>query len=113
MCNDAVTLSSSADSLCPGDGVVFICVTDTGRLKWDINKQIQSFHSPMQLNIPVAKDIFITILRNVSVVNGSTIYKSTATAAHVPITYNALVICTDHYDFETKVETFVHIGTLI
>ena len=27
-----VTLSSSADSLCPGDGVVFTCVTDTGRL---------------------------------------------------------------------------------
>ena len=48
--------------------MVFTCVTDTGRLKWDINNQIQSFHSPMQLNIPVAKDIFITVLRNVSVV---------------------------------------------
>ena len=49
-----VILSSSADSLCPGDGVVFTCVTDTGRLLWDIinstNTLQQLFHSPAQLN---------------------------------------------------------------
>ena len=51
-----VTLSSSADSLCPGDGVVFTCVTDTGRLVWDIKNTAVSFHSSAYLNIPTKVD---------------------------------------------------------
>ena len=32
-----VTLDSPADSVCPGDTVVFTCATDTGELIWDID----------------------------------------------------------------------------
>ena len=44
LCNSVVTLSSSADSLCPGDGVVFTCVTDTGQLEWDIGSAVRQFY---------------------------------------------------------------------
>ena len=40
----AVTLNSSADSLCPGDGVVFTCVTDTGQLNWGIGLTVRQFY---------------------------------------------------------------------
>ena len=36
-CFYAVTLDSSADSVCPGDTVVFTCATDTGELIWNVN----------------------------------------------------------------------------
>ena len=32
-----VTLTSSADIVCPGDTLFFTCVTDTGVLAWEIN----------------------------------------------------------------------------
>ena len=92
LCYYAVTLSSSADSLCPGDGVVFTCVTDTGRLIWDITSHMHthsySYHSPAQLTDPSAyHEIFIITLHNITGENNNT-YHSTATAVHVPITYN-------------------------
>ena len=90
-----VTLSSSADSLCPGDGVVFTCVTDTGRLIWDIsditNTLQQTFHSPAQLNKNIAQDIFIITLLNITG-ESDNIYHSTVTAVHVPITYNGTTV---------------------
>ena len=33
-------LTSSADSVCPGDTVMFPCVTDTGRLLWIVNNSV-------------------------------------------------------------------------
>ena len=97
--SDAVTLSSSADSLCPGDGVVFTCVTETssnGRLVWDINNQIQTYHLEAQLNGSVTKDIFTTVLYNVIENNSSKIYYSNATAENVSIAYNGTVVeCSD------------------
>ena len=83
-----VTLRSSADSLCPGDGVVFTCVTDTGRLVWDIKDTAVTFHSPMQLNIAIPLDIFnVTLLKK-----SGNIFHSTATAVHVPINYNGTTV---------------------
>ena len=83
----AVTLSSSADSLCPGDGVVFTCVTETnnGRLVWDIDNHIQSYHSETQLNGSAIKDIFTTILYNVIENNSSKIYIISNLLVIVPI----------------------------
>ena len=88
--NFVVTLSSSADSLCPGDGVVFTCVTDTGRLVWDIKHSTASFHSTAQLNTPIQLDntVFNVTLLNIT----GNIYHSTATAVHVPANYNGVAV---------------------
>ena len=80
-----VTLTSSADILCPGDTVVFTCVTDTGRLVWEINKTKQTFHSPALLNIPIKLDIFTLTLLNVT---NSNTYQSTAFVHNVSVDYN-------------------------
>ena len=75
--------------------MVFTCVTDTGRLAWDLthNNIKQSFHSPAQINVPVTVDIFTLTL--VSVTNSS-IYRSTAVAHNVSVDYNgAKVSCSD------------------
>ena len=82
-----VTLTSSADILCPGDTVVFTCVTDTGRLVWEIiniNNR-HSFHSPAQITTPITADIFTLTL--LSVTNSDT-YQSTAVGHNVSIDYN-------------------------
>ena len=90
-----VTLTSSADILCPGDTVVFTCVTDTGRLVWEINNITgrHSFHSPAQINMPITvKNFTLTLL---SVTNNS-IYQSTAVAHNVSVDYNGTkVSCRD------------------
>ena len=80
-----VTLTSSADILCPGDTVVFTCVTDTGRLVWKVNKTEQSFHSQALLNIPITLDIFTLTLLNVT---ESSTYQSTAVAHNISVDYN-------------------------
>ena len=90
-----VTLTSSADILCPGDTVVFTCVTDTGRLVWEINGTTgrHSFHSPAQINMPnTVKNFTLTLL---SVTNNS-IYQSTAVAHNISVDYNGIeVSCMD------------------
>ena len=69
--------------------MVFTCVTDTGRLVWDIKDTAVSFHSTAQLNGPsVNAEIFTIVLHNIT---GDTYY-STATAVHVPITYNGTTV---------------------
>ena len=88
-----VTLTSSADILCPGDTVVFTCVTDTGRLVWEVDETKQSFHSPSLINIPIPLDIFTVTL--LSVTNNS-IYQSTAVAHNLSVDYNGTkVSCSD------------------
>ena len=88
-----VTLTSSADILCPGDTVVFTCVTDTGRLVWEVKKTKQTFHSPALLNIPIPLDIFTLTLLNVT---NSNTYQSTAVAHNISVDYNwTFVQCID------------------
>ena len=99
-----VTLTSSADILCPGDTVVFTCVTDTGRLIWEIinSNNIQSYHSPTQINIFTAMDIFTVTLVNVT--NSST-YWSTAVGHNVSVDYNNTeVSCSDGYLFSNVIK---------
>ena len=64
--------------------MVFTCVTDTGRLVWDIKNTAVSFHSSAYLNISIELDIVfnVTLLS----ITGNT-YHSTATAAHVPVSF--------------------------
>ena len=92
-----VTLTSSADLLCPGDTctVVFTCVTDTGRLVWEINdsNNRHSFHSPAQINMShTVKNFKLTLL---SVKNNS-IYQSTAVAHNISVYYNGTNISCDN-----------------
>ena len=104
-----VTLTSSADILCPGDTVVFTCVTtDTGRLVWDLtahNNVKQSFHSPAQINILVTVDIFTLTLVNVT---NSNTYQSTAVAHNVSVDYDgANVSCSDDIVLSSKLSAII------
>ena len=75
--------------------MVFTCVTDTGRLEWQINDKNNrhSFHSPAQINMPHTVKIFTLTL--LSVTNNS-IYQSTAVAHNISVDYNgAEVSCRD------------------
>ena len=44
------TLVSSADSVCPGDTVVFTCATDTGELIWSIGDLMMFFNNISESN---------------------------------------------------------------
>ena len=74
-----VTLTSSADRVCPGDTVVFTCVTDTGRVIWIVNNNVDlvSLHSINQIKMIVTKQIFKLLLVNVTGIDNK-IYLSTA-----------------------------------
>ena len=91
-----VTLTSSADILCPRDTVVFTCVTtDTGRLVWAIinHNNRHSFQSPVQINMSLTVDRFALTLLNVT---NSSIYQSTAVAHNISVDYNGTkVSCSD------------------
>ena len=49
-----VTLTSSADSVCPRDTVVFTCITNTAPLVWStsVNLAVKVYHSLDQVNEP-------------------------------------------------------------
>ena len=84
-----VTLTSSAESACPGDTVVFTCVTDTGRLIWAVSSmnQVHSFHSINQIETILTMQIFKLELANVSGIDNK-IYLSAATVHNVLPDYN-------------------------
>ena len=76
-----VTLTSSVDSVCPGDTVVFTCITDTGKLIWTVNNSVDpvSFHSIKQIKMIVTEQIFELLLVNVTRIDKNTyMYLSTA-----------------------------------
>ena len=85
--------------MCPGDGVVFTCVTDTGQLIWDLGPTVNQFYYNInQLNVPVTRDIFKLVLQNIS---GST-FLSTASTMHISLNYSRQnVICKDGTDMAT------------
>ena len=69
--------------------MVFTCVTDTGQLIWDIKHSFIFFHSSTQLNEVVQLNtVFNVTLHSIT---GNT-YHSTATAAHVPVSYNGTIV---------------------
>ena len=69
--------------------MVFTCVTDTGRLIWDIKFSSISFHSTTSLNKVIQLDtVFNVTLHSIT----ENTYHSTATAAHVPVSYNGTTV---------------------
>ena len=75
--------------------MVFTCVSDTGKLDWEIinHNNRQSFHSSAQISNSVLLNIFTVTL--LSVTNNS-IYQSTAVARNISVDYNmSNVSCND------------------
>ena len=64
-----VTLTSSADSVCPGDTVVFTCVTDTAPLIWSSNGTNEAYYTPSQVN-EAARTLSIFSLQLVATTGG-------------------------------------------
>ena len=91
--------------------MVFTCVTDTGRLVWDLTYDNikHSFHSPAQINVPVTEGVFTLTLLNVT----NTTYQSTAVAHNISVDYNwTTVKCSDAWLSSTSnnKQLFVIIG---
>ena len=92
-----VTLTSSADSVCPGDTVVFTCVTDTGSLVWISNGHNYLYYSSGQLEQTVQSVYIFTVkLSNVS----GMIFMSTATVDNVQLSHNGTVITCSDMEFK-------------
>ena len=87
----SVTLTSSADSVCPGDTMVFTCVTDTGVLLWKSNG-----HNHVYLGTSGPQTTYVDIFTLYrESVTGKTLV-STATAHSVQLNHNGRVIsCSD------------------
>ena len=100
--------------MCPGDTVVFTCVTDTGKLIWLVNNSVDlmhSFHSINQIKMNVTEQIFKLELVNVTGIDSEK-YLSTATAHNVLPDYNGTAItCMDTSDqTNTAMTLYVLIG---
>ena len=90
-----VTLTSSADSVCPGDTVVFTCVTDTAPLIWStsVNEHVKVYYSSDQVNEPA---VTIGGIFRVKLVSTTDQFESTATAYNVSSDYNGVnITCND------------------
>ena len=80
-----VNLTSSADGdVCPGDTVVFTCVTDTGQLQWtgSVNAHYTHYDMPQPVRVATKSGIFDVELINKT----GMILVSTATAYNVSLT---------------------------
>ena len=86
-----VTLTSSADSVRPGDTVVFTCVTDTAPLVWStsVNELVKVYHSSHQVNEPAVN---IGGIFTVKLANTTGQFESTTTAYNVSPDYNGVNI---------------------
>ena len=103
-----VTLTSSADSVCPGDTVVFTCVTDTGELAWLSNGHNFLYYSVEQLASAV--NIFSVKLCNVS----GMIFISTATLHNTQVGHNGTVLtCSDMVYKGSSVTETVQVSGMI
>ena len=103
-----VTLTSSADNVCPGDTMVFTCVTDTGQLVWSSNGYNFLYYSTGQLAQTVY--IFTVKLCNVS----GMIFISTATLHNVQLSHNGtVIICSDMTFIGSSVKETVQLSGMI
>ena len=95
MCLNAVTLTSSADRVCPGDTVVFTCVTDTLPLIWKYNGVYKLYFSPNQVN-ETSTTLFDGAF-NVQLNTGTTVgFVSNAVATSISLNYDGTnITCSD------------------
>ena len=94
MLHFTVTLTSSADIVCPGNTAMFTCVTDTGVLAWEIDEYKYVF-------LPGLSENTAALLGNTMIVANLTrsignVTVSTATAPNTHIDLNgSVIICRD------------------
>ena len=88
-----VTLDSSADIVCPGDTVVFTCVTDTGELIWNVN----GFNDVLYEKMIEKKEQTSLSIFQLNITNKiGNYFVSTATVINVHLDYNGTSIsCSD------------------
>ena len=90
-------ISSSADSdVCPGDTVVFTCVTDTGQLQWISDDGISKWYRfPSEVNEPAfTKSGSAFVLKLINTSNNYT-FESTATVYNVSLNNDGInILCT-------------------
>ena len=104
-----VTLDSSADSVCPGDTVVFTCATDTGELIWAVGDNKAFFG-----NITMPMDIVFPTFDLKLINQNGKIFISTATIDNVHLDHNGTAIsCSDSafpHNTNTAMETVIVAG---
>ena len=87
-----VNLTSSNEKVCPGDTVVYTCITDTGYLVWYISESKEQLYQSGQVSQVAHRDIFT--LRLVSETGSMLV--STATVHNVSVDYDGRNInCSD------------------
>ena len=92
-----VTLDSSADIVCPGDTVVFTCVTDTVELIWSVD----GFNDVLYEKMIEKKEQTSLSIFQLNITNKTGNYfVSTATVINVHLDYNGTSIsCSDSIVF--------------
>ena len=97
-----VTLTSSADSMCPGDTVVFTCVTDTALLIWSSKGTNEAYYTPSQVN-EATRTLSIFSLQLLATTGG---FKSTATVHKVSLYQDgAKITCNDNVNSNSESKT--------
>ena len=96
-------LLQSSNQTCPGDSLIYTCVTDTEELVWRENNKRQvlfskNYHPFQEL------DIFTVNLTNIS----GTVIVSTATINNVLLGHNGTILsCSDNSVLQTANKTIV------
>ena len=94
MLHFTVTLTSSANIVCPGDTVVFTCVTDTGVLAWEIDGYKYVFLPDLSENTAIVLGNTMIVANITRLIENETV--STATAPNTHINLNGSVLfCKD------------------
>ena len=96
MCLNTVTLTLSADKVCPGDTAVFTCVTDTLPLIWTYNGFSKVYYSPNQVN-EINMTVFGGAFR--TQLNTTVGFVSNAVATSISLSYDRTnITCSDSID---------------
>ena len=103
-----VNLTSSVDRVCPGDTVIFTCITDAGRLVWSFTEDTSQFYNvnSSAINDALHKDKFIVKLISVT----GNVLTSTATAHNVSVGLIKTTCSETPYDPTTGIMKTVTLG---
>ena len=93
MLHFTVTLTSSADIVCPGNTVVFTCITDTGVLAWEINGNNHVF-LPGENTAALLGNTIMIVANLTRLIGNVTVSTATAPNTHIDLN-GSVIICRD------------------